>query len=78
MVCIGCRDHTLASWIAVLASTSPNLVRQLYDLRVPNFLLNPDLRDSVQTLLSTLNDFEFKLDPALLGACTEVETAATE
>ncbi|KAL5970649.1 DENN domain-containing protein 5B [Taenia solium] len=71
MVCIGCQDHTIASWIPVLATTSPALVRQLYDTRIPNFLLDPDLRDSVQTLLSTLNDFTFKLDPALLGTCPE-------
>nr|CDS23721.1 RUN [Echinococcus granulosus] len=71
MVCIGCQDHTIASWIPVLATTSPALVRQLYDTRIPNFLLDPDLRDSVQTLLSTLNDFTFKLDPALLGACPQ-------
>ncbi|VDM18740.1 unnamed protein product [Hydatigera taeniaeformis] len=71
MVCIGCQDHTISSWIAVLATTSPGLVRQLYDTRIPNFLLDPDLRDSVQTLLSTLNDFNFKLDPALLGACPD-------
>ena len=77
MVCIGCRDHTISSWIPVLAATSPNLIRQLYDTRIPNFLLDPDLRENVHTLLSTLNDFEFKLDPALLGACTEMDTTGS-
>ncbi|VDD76082.1 unnamed protein product [Mesocestoides corti] len=74
MVCIGCRDHTLAAWIPVLATSSPSVVRQIYDTRVPNFLLDAELRQSVQTLLSTLNDFTFKLDPALLGLCPETES----
>ncbi|KAM7534413.1 hypothetical protein Aperf_G00000111732 [Anoplocephala perfoliata] len=77
IVCIGCRDHTLASWIPVLATAPPNLVRQMYDTRIPNFLLDPDLRDSIQTLLTTLNDFTFKLDPALLGSSSEADLPLT-
>nr|CDS27730.1 RUN [Hymenolepis microstoma] len=77
MVCIGCRDHTIASWFPVLATSAPNLVKQMYDTRIPNFLIDPDLRDSVQTLLTTLNDFKFKLDPALLGSCSDAESSLT-
>ncbi|VDO06288.1 unnamed protein product [Rodentolepis nana] len=77
MVCIGCRDHTIASWFPVLATSAPNLVKQMYDTRIPNFLMDPDLRDSVQTLLTTLNDFKFKLDPALLGSCSDAESSLT-
>ncbi|VUZ52515.1 unnamed protein product, partial [Hymenolepis diminuta] len=75
MVCIGCRDHTIASWFPVLATSAPNLVKHLYDMRIPNFLIDPDLRDSVQTLLTTLNDFTFKLDPALLGSCSDADSS---
>lgn len=77
MVCIGCRDHTIASWFPVLATSAPNLVKHLYDTRIPNFLIDPDLRDSVQTLLTTLNDFTFKLDPALLGSCSDADSSLT-
>ncbi len=75
MICIGCRDHTLSAWVPVLATASPSLTRQLYDERLSNFLMDAELRGTVQTLLSTLNDFTFKLDPALLGASAEPQQA---
>ncbi|BHF78626.1 DENN domain-containing protein 5B [Sparganum proliferum] len=63
LMCIGCRDHTLSTWFPVLA-TGP-VAAQLYDNQ--SFLLNCDLRNSLQTLLLSLNDFDFRLDPVILG-----------
>ncbi|KAG5445854.1 DENN domain-containing protein 5B [Clonorchis sinensis] len=62
-VCRAAREHLLAGWFSVLA-LSP-ITGQMYDAK--SFLLNPELRLAVQGLMAALDEFDFTLEPVLLG-----------
>lgn len=62
-ICRALQDHLLVGWLSLLA-LSP-ITAQMYESKA--FLLNHDLRQSVQQLLKSLDEFEFTMESALLG-----------
>ncbi|TNN11116.1 DENN domain-containing protein, partial [Schistosoma japonicum] len=62
-ICRALRDHLLSNWLSILAISSITL--QMYEPR--SFLLNHDLRQIIQELLSSLDEFNLSFESALLG-----------
>ncbi|KAF6768389.1 hypothetical protein AHF37_05686 [Paragonimus kellicotti] len=64
-ICRAVREHLLCGWLTILA-LSP-ITAQMYESKC--FLLNHDLRQTVQGLLVALDDYDFPLEPILCGEC---------
>ncbi|KAK4475699.1 hypothetical protein MN116_000965 [Schistosoma mekongi] len=62
-ICRALRDHLLSNWLSILAISPITL--QMYEPR--SFLLNHDLRQIIQELLSSLDEFNLSFESALLG-----------
>ncbi|VDQ03249.1 unnamed protein product [Trichobilharzia regenti] len=62
-ICRAIRDHLLSNWLSILAMSPITL--QMYEPR--SFLLNPELRQTIQDLLISLDEFNFPFEAALLG-----------
>ncbi|CAH8637688.1 unnamed protein product [Heterobilharzia americana] len=62
-ICRAIRDHLLANWLSLLAISPVTL--QMYEPR--SFLLNPNLRETIQDLLISLDEFNFPFEATLLG-----------
>ncbi|KAF7257378.1 hypothetical protein EG68_05265 [Paragonimus skrjabini miyazakii] len=64
-ICRAVREHLLCGWLTILA-LSP-ITAQMYESKC--FLLNHDLRQTVQGLLVALDEYDFPLEPILCGEC---------
>ncbi|KAA3674466.1 DENN domain-containing protein 5 [Paragonimus westermani] len=64
-ICRAVREHLLCGWLTILA-LSP-ITAQMYESKC--FLLNHDLRQTVQGLLVALDEYDFPLEPVLCGEC---------
>ncbi|CAL8076198.1 unnamed protein product [Calicophoron daubneyi] len=62
-MCRAIRDHLLTGWFAILP-LSP-ITGQMYESK--SFLLNHDVRQSIQGLLMSLDEFTISFEPALVG-----------
>ncbi|CAH8591432.1 unnamed protein product [Schistosoma turkestanicum] len=63
-ICHALRDHLLSDWLSILA-ISP-ITYHMYEPR--SFLLSHDLRQIIQDLLTSLDEFNLIFEPALLGS----------
>ncbi|WAR09276.1 DEN5A-like protein [Mya arenaria] len=61
-VCVGIRDHTLQSWLPMIARNV--ITAQMYEEK--SFMRDNDLITFITHILDTLNDFNIVLEPSLV------------